>query len=300
MENVRRLFNYITDICSNPDTETDYEMISWIDGDIIDRSLFRIQNKILTLPNQKAIENYSILIAEIIGAELSYFEKEYSDSDEADEEQIKFFKENAKSNNDKILFNQGVSGYVYYEEKNDEYYYTFRTPGQYHLILSQILYFVESIIGTFLLYDIKTEARINDKCDSYLDILKTSQVTHYYREVDKPSVKDESKNEQLKNIDLVRVSRNKKFESIFTQAQLATMFRLLRDNEVLSMNDTQLASLIISFAGGSHQKTRGFLGGVNAGHINMTLKTKDQASEIQNILQKIIVKIDEEKKDIIE
>lgn len=95
------------------------------------------------------------------------------------------------------------------------------------------------------------------------------------------------------------IQRKIKFNSKFTQGQIATLFRLMREKELFVMTDTELANLILELVGGSHQHTRTLIGGVNAKHINMTLTSKEQAEEMQSILQSIIELIEKEKKAII-
>lgn len=108
---------------------------------------------------------------------------------------------------------------------------------------------------------------------------------------------DETHNDVIEEAKIVK--KKIKFDSKLTQGQIATLFRLMREKGVFTMKDIELTELILELVGGSHQQTRTLIGGIHATHINMTLTNKEQAEEIQSILQSIIEKIEKEKKDII-
>lgn len=93
----------------------------------------------------------------------------------------------------------------------------------------------------------------------------------------------------------------KQFMSIMTQAQLVTMFRLFRDKGIVDkqMDNTKLARVIQSVAGGGLKRTKDYLGGGHSEHINTTLTKIEQADQIQNTLRELIQQIESEKQDII-
>lgn len=89
-----------------------------------------------------------------------------------------------------------------------------------------------------------------------------------------------------------------RFKSILSQEQMMTLLRLMKDRGLFEPDDTKLGEIGAALCGGSKDKARQIVTGVNKEHINMTLRSKKQATQIQDILHDIIDQIEIEKKEI--
>lgn len=275
MENVREFFNAIGHHYKSEDNDIDT-----MSKDLyykLETYRINIQNKLINLPNKESIDLFCSFLGSEAGFQYVQFERNVLGRVDITPEDTQFFKEENYESEYEALYDERRQQLI---NKSDEK--VIKLIDIAHKFLDELVYYF-IIVG----YDLVPH--IESSHCRYM-----SPIPFW------GGMPDDVKNEKRDGTELERIYAKREFNSIFTQAQLATMFRLMRDKKVFHMKDTELASFITSFAGGSHQRTRGLLGGENAGHINMTLKTKSQATDIQNLLREIIDKIEDEKKDIIE
>lgn len=292
MENVKEYFDLLADYALGI---KEYDAYAWKDH-LKEKNIYlmNIQNKLIHLPNEPAVERYAIFMGEALGSGYHLFKEKIIGEIRIDrngmseaEYEYEFYEKHRELINKAAppASDQIDRAYRFIDD-------VVRVFGSVGLDIVDIIIYAGGLhseyFSPFSLWGGVDEEAIRPPLSP---MYHTDDIEYEEEEGDNASTNNELPERNTRQ----RLG----FKSRMTQAQLSTMFRLLRDKGIFDLNNTQLASLITSLSSGSHQRVRALLGGENAGHINMTLKTRDQATEIQDILQEIIAKIEEDKKDII-
>lgn len=278
MENIIEFFNIIEEKRKSDDNNFDA-----IIEDLYrqkDKLLVRLQNKLINLPNKESIDMYCLFLGQELGIRYRIFETNSLGKIQITEEEMNSF-DNEYSEDDYDNL---------YEEKRG---LLIKGSSDKTLSLIDFAYkFIDSVVYHFLIAGYNLVPSIEATFDRYISPI--SSWGGFTEE-------DADDNSEYRNL-INRGRTTKSFQSVMTQSQLTTMFRFFRSKGIIDKNMTniELARLIQMLSGGSQQKAREYLGGKNSVHINETIKTKQQATVIQDVLSDIIKIIEDEKKDIIE
>lgn len=275
MENVREFFNAIGYHYKSEDNDIDT-----MSKDLyfkLETYRINIQNKLINLPNKESIDLFCSFLGLEAGFQYVQFERNVLGRIDITPEDTQFFKEENYESEYEALYEERRQQLI---NKSDEK--VIKLIDIAHKFLDELVYYF-IIVG----YDLVPH--IESSHCRYM-----SPIPFW------GGIPDDGKNEKIDLINREKIT--KPFRSVMTQSQLATVFRLFRTKGIIDkdMKDTQLSRFIQMLAGGAQQKIREYLGGKNSVHINETIKTKQQATEIQDILYDIIQIIEDEKKDIIE
>lgn len=277
MENARKYFDFLYTITSLQNDNEENEKLEELDK-ITEATLFNIQKSIIKQQTDSSLNRYGALLGLELGRIYSRFESHITHNINLETTEV--------TNQSK---EETSEKYRKYEDKISDIHF---------LLLEKANTYIDHIVFIFNFCSINITSSINFFYTEYTD----PSIFWDFFGSDKDLLPIQEQIARTTEANKQNTNTTKRgFKSKMTQAQLCTMFRLLRDNNIIDsrLPNTSLANIIRQLTGGSYQKIREYLGGSNATHINMTLDTKEQAKEIQDILSDIITQIEKEKRDII-